>query len=405
MDLLLNPLFFLGVSFGFSTLILGIWIGAKYGRNFERHSLKAVHESLQAMSQQLTSLAESIWSDVHTYHGHITDFQSQVTGIRDSRQQECGANPQTGHAEIELAKLLQTVIQVNEEMKQRLVETESRLENHALTMQSYITEARTDALTGLDNRRILDQAIDKVYLDGARGSVAESSIILLDLDHFKKINDKYGHQIGDEVLKSVGKRLREAAVGASCVARYGGEEFVALLPVGLEKACRLAEEIRDAIASRPVIVDGHTLSVSASLGVAVCESVEKPKSWVRRADAALYFAKGKGRNCVAYYYGGNCLPFGDRPTAGVEVVSVATDINESAPASQLTPEANHSSEKNSGAIEFVSQVSVVNDSSRTPARSAEDMLEAEVQALKLESAKARVARRLDAIVREEQGRR
>ncbi len=405
MDLLLNPLFFLGVSFGFSTLILGIWIGAKYGRNFERQSLKAVHESLQAMSQQLTSLAESIWSDVHTYHGHITDFQSQVTGIRDSREQERGANPQTGHAEIELAKLLQTVIQVNEEMKQRLVETESRLENHALTMQSYITEARTDALTGLDNRRILDQAIDKVYLDGARGSAAESSIILLDLDHFKKINDKYGHQIGDEVLKSVGKRLREAAVGASCVARYGGEEFVALLPVGLDKACRLAEEVRDAIGSCPVIVDGHTLSVSASLGVAVCESDEKPKSWVRRADAALYFAKGKGRNCVAYYYRGNCLPFGDRPTAGVEAVSVATDRNESAPTSQLPIEATYSSGEISGTREFVSQVSVVNDSSRTPARSAEDMLEAEVQALKLESAKARVARRLDAIVREEQGRR
>jgi hypothetical protein len=154
-----------------------------------------------------------------------------------------------------------------------------------------------------------------------------------------------------------------------------------------------------------VIVDAHHLRISASLGVAVCEAIEKPKGWVRRADAALYFAKGRGRNCVAYYYGGNCLPFGDRPTASKVTTNVQTETSDPTLTPEVMPEVIDYQRNDTESHVSALPADQLSDSAVTPIRSAEEMLEAEVHALKLESAKARVARRLDAIVREEQQRR
>lgn len=446
MDSLMNPLFFVGIASGFCTLLFGIWVGTRIGRSRERTSAQALRDRLQSMAQQLASMTNNMGSDVRSYNGRISDFHTQVNGIRTAREQRVATND-LAQAEDEVALLLQAILQVNEGMKQRLDETEARLESHAQAMQSYITEARTDALTGLNNRRVLDQTIDKIYLDGTRGSQQEVSFVLLDVDHFKKFNDQHGHQAGDEVLKEVGKRMRESAVGAICVARYGGEEFAAVLPVGLEKACKVAEEIRSVINAQPIVVDGKELRISASLGVALCEPAEKPKSWVRRADTALYAAKGMGRNIVSYYYGGNCLPFGERAKSVPETPVVASQNNTpvkpakepvveaaansaavapvmpSAPkaktipsstvtaASTAVPAPVLTTPQNAEAITPASG-SIPNNSTipitstyAEPTRSAEEALQAEVELLKLETAKAKVQRRLDAIVREESQRR
>jgi diguanylate cyclase len=432
MDSLTNPLFFVGIASGFCTLLFGIWLGTRIGRNRERTSAQALRERVQAMAQQLASMTSNVGSDVRSYSGRISDFHSQVSGIRTAREQNSRGIVDGAVTEDEVALLLQAILQVNEGMKQRLDETEARLESHAQAMQSYITEARTDALTGLNNRRVLDQSIDKIYLDGTRGVAQEVSFVLLDVDHFKKFNDQHGHQAGDEVLKEVGKRMRETAIGATCVARYGGEEFAAVLPVGLEKACKVAEEIRAAINLSPIVVDGKELRISASLGVALCDPVEKPKSWVRRADTALYAAKGMGRNIVSYYYGGNCLPFGERaksvpetpvvtsqnssPVQASETVSVAvaavTSSANSSPASRgvesLTASQSNASRATQPALAPVATVahhSADNLPVAESSRCAEEMLQAEVELLKLEAAKAKVQRRLDAIVREESQRR
>jgi diguanylate cyclase len=434
MDSLTNPIFFVGIASGFCTLLFGVWVGTRIGRSRERTSAQALRDRLQTMAQQLASMTNNMGSDVRSYNGRINDFQTQVNGIRNAREQRVARN-ELAQAEDEVAVLLQAILQVNEGMKQRLDETEARLESHAQAMQCYITEARTDALTGLNNRRVLDQAIDKIYLDGTRGSQQEVSFVLLDVDHFKKFNDQHGHQAGDEVLKEVGKRMRENAYGATCVARYGGEEFAAVLPFGLERACKIAEEIRAAINAQPIVVDGKELRISASLGVALCESSEKPKSWVRRSDTALYAAKGMGRNIVSYYYGGNCLPFGERAKSVPETPVVASQnntpvkplqeslvevaINKVSAAAPIIPTAAEpkavvrpagidmvaTSEIIASPSKANAAASVSSPTSTEPVRSAEEALQAEVELLKLEAAKAKVQRRLDAIVREESQRR
>jgi diguanylate cyclase len=420
MDALANPIFFVGIASGVCTLFFGIWLGTRIGRSRERISARILCERIQFMAQQLASMASNVGSDVRLYNGQISDFQVQVNGIRNAREKRSSLlNDVTmGQAEDDVTLLLQAILQVNEGMKQRLDETEARLESHAQAMQSYITEARTDALTGLQNRRVLDQTMDQIYMDATRGSSREMSFVLLDVDNFKKFNDQHGHQAGDEVLKEVGRRLIETASGAAVIARYGGEEFSAVLPYGLEKACKVAEEIRAAIETQPIAIDGKHLRITASLGVALCELSEKPKGWVRRADSALYAAKGMGRNMVAYYHGGNCLPYGER-ARGVPETPVVVKQNNPPP---TTANQEIELKTNNVRAEAAFVVPTLVDTQNTPAvvrsaspvsqpkpaeptRSVEETLQAEVELLKVEAAKAKVQRRLDAIVREENLRR
>jgi len=165
--------------------------------------------------------------------------------------------------------------------------------------------ARHDGLTDLTNRRTFDTLlageVERVRLHLSR----ECSLLMLDLDRFKLINDTHGHPAGDEVLRVVAQLLREH-VGCmregeqSVLARYGGEELAVLLPgVGLAGALRLAWELRAAIEARVIPFQGKLLGVTISIGAACCpDHSQSAASLVSAADNALYRAKSSGRNCV-----------------------------------------------------------------------------------------------------------
>ncbi|MCK9250056.1 MAG: diguanylate cyclase [Solirubrobacteraceae bacterium] len=159
-------------------------------------------------------------------------------------------------------------------------------------------EAHTDALTGLANRRRLDGLLDAAIAD-ARASGGAVSLLLLDLDHFKRVNDQHGHQTGDAVLREVGWALRSRLRDGDTAARFGGEEFAVLVPHGDPAGAHaLAERLRSGVAEIRVPVEGHgDLAVTTSIGLATVRGPSADASdLVRRADEALYAAKRAGRN-------------------------------------------------------------------------------------------------------------
>lgn len=156
-----------------------------------------------------------------------------------------------------------------------------------------------DGLTGLWNRRYLDaQLRHHVARSLHRGE--SLSAILLDIDHFKRVNDTHGHLAGDQVLRIVAERLAATVDGPGVVARYGGEEFLVLLPrTDLAGAAACAEHLRATVAAAPVAVDAIEIPVTISLGAAeLSPAVMAPADLVGRADAALYRSKQCGRNRV-----------------------------------------------------------------------------------------------------------
>src|SRR6187431_654450 len=156
-----------------------------------------------------------------------------------------------------------------------------------------------DALTGCFTRGHALDVID-AELRRARRSQTPVSMIMFDLDHFKDVNDRYGHLCGDAVLSAVGKRMKEVLRGSDLKCRYGGEEFLVLLPeTPLHGARRVAETLRREIAERPVPWAGEGLTVSASFGLAQTMPGEvNVLAVIARAHQALYRAKDDGRNCV-----------------------------------------------------------------------------------------------------------
>ena len=156
--------------------------------------------------------------------------------------------------------------------------------------------ARTDALTGLANRRTLHEALQR-EIARARRLGEPLSVIIADLDHFKSINDEYGHMTGDQALAQAAAVFGSQLRPYDLAARYGGEEFVLLLPgASTEGAITVAERVRKGIAD--IQLAGCPRRITASLGVASWIATETPEEFVGRADAALYRAKSAGRNRV-----------------------------------------------------------------------------------------------------------
>jgi diguanylate cyclase (GGDEF)-like protein len=170
--------------------------------------------------------------------------------------------------------------------------------------QALYQKATTDGLTGLNNRARFDEAL-KSQFAAARASGAPLTLLMLDIDKFKSINDRFGHAVGDQVLAGIGKLLKSAARANDLAARYGGEEMALILPeTGRPVGAAFAENIRQAIAKQPVLCDNQNIPITVSIGIATLETnsgMTEPSQLLKAADTAVYDAKNSGRNCVKIF--------------------------------------------------------------------------------------------------------
>ncbi|NNE44248.1 MAG: GGDEF domain-containing protein, partial [Gemmatimonadetes bacterium] len=191
--------------------------------------------------------------------------------------------------------------------------SEDRISELAIQNEALKRTAQLDPLTGLANRAEFDRRLDECVTHRRNGEVADAlGLLMIDVDHFKRVNDEHGHMVGDEALKMVGRVLGSVSRQSDTCIRYGGEEFAIIMPrttfAGLES---LSERIRAAIAAETVRLDGDgRLSITVSLGGACIDRFSRAEdagSLVEIADQCLYQAKADGRNRSVFY------PFSELP--------------------------------------------------------------------------------------------
>lgn len=168
--------------------------------------------------------------------------------------------------------------------------------------KTYKSKAIHDQLTQLYNRQFLQEVMDKEMSESKRHNVP-LSLIIFDIDHFKRFNDNYGHQFGDIVIKGVAERAKQSLRVGDFAFRYGGEEFLLVLPhAAIQEAVKVADRVRHTVETHVFSNgEGITAHVTVSLGVAQWQSDEHLKSLIERADKALYRSKAEGRNRVSVW--------------------------------------------------------------------------------------------------------
>lgn len=205
------------------------------------------------------------------------------------------------HADSDLTAKYQRLLDDFQKLETEYQKTKRTLEIREIEVRAILAQAHelanTDVLTFLPNRRKIIASLQEEVIRSDRYSTP-LSISILDLDHFKKVNDTYGHTTGDEVLRSVAARLREQIRHPDTIGRYGGEEFLIVLPnselqAAAEQASRLCQQIR----KTSIDANTHVLSVTISIGVAQFRvRQENWEGFLHRADEALYQAKNAGRD-------------------------------------------------------------------------------------------------------------
>ncbi|PQO35804.1 hypothetical protein C5Y96_09135 [Blastopirellula marina] len=252
----------------------------------------AVAEAISEVVDRVRSLADGVRTEVHEHSQSVEQLNHDLLASANVSDPEAAS------------RIILRLIDANRHLDSRLNLAEARLQEQSQLLRSHRVEARTDALTGLPNRRVFDEEIERLF-EEKRNARRASSLIMVDIDHFKDFNDRHGHQAGDLCLKKVGEEIRQTVRGiGGIVMRYGGEEFAVLLP-GTEMfdAKVAAQRLNRNIERLIVDFEQKELTVTASLGVAEIDRDSEAAEWLGRADRALYAAKREGRNRGCWHDG------------------------------------------------------------------------------------------------------
>lgn len=260
----------------------------------------------QKIVEESTASAQTLMAHVlqiiAAFSGETNSFNTQID---DHVKKLTDTLPQAPMQEMvkELINRVKNLRESGSQMQVRLKESTREIESLKKNLDKVAKESRCDFLTGVANRKTFDQSLEE-QIKVAKETRTDMCLLMIDIDHFKQFNDKFGHLIGDEVIKTVAKALVDTVRGKDLVARYGGEEFAVILPTTpLQGAQIVSESLRKTIASSDLKRKdtGATIgSITVSIGVAKFDlSRDTGATLIARADEALYRSKKAGRNRVS----------------------------------------------------------------------------------------------------------
>jgi diguanylate cyclase len=234
----------------------------------------------QAVATELEKIAWTVRQSLAKHHSSVSRFKERVSQLSDQEHDAAWRD---------LCREAEEILKPTLQLASQIANAYDEIRQQSANLMTF-TEVRTDPLTGVNNRRGLDDALNSQLALMTRYNDTFSAA-MLDIDHFKQVNDKEGHLHGDHILQALARLLDEGVRETDIIARYGGEEFVLVMPhTDLTGACVFVERLRAQVESQ--------LEIKISGGVASVREGDTQETLIARADAALYAAKGAGRNCI-----------------------------------------------------------------------------------------------------------
>ena len=270
---------------------------------YERYLVERT-EKVQTAKAALGQLVGALMSHIDRADGHYSGFSSELHDISECLEGETTADDLNGLID-RAVSATNAALDHGAELKQKMTVLTDEMQEVRDKLALSHVEARSDALTGLLNRLAFQETLNGLAEPDIECAHAPC-LLLIDIDHFKRVNDTYGHLAGDYVLQAVAAEIKASVRGRDVVARYGGEEFAVLLMDTPRSGClAVAENIRTHIDQSIIqppddIAGGRVLSISASVGGGWLKEAEATQVLVARADRALYQSKQNGRNRVTW---------------------------------------------------------------------------------------------------------
>jgi diguanylate cyclase len=260
----------------------------------EEKAVTATSNNTQAVLSEIMQIIDRFSGDTQNYNEQLDEQVSKLsTKITDPTLKEMAR---------EIVSRATAIRESSSVLTKKLEQSRSEVSHLKTNLEKVTNEANKDFLTGTGNRKAFETKIDELAtLSKEKGM--DLCLLMIDVDHFKRFNDKYGHQLGDEVLRKVGRTLLDTVKGKDFVSRYGGEEFAVLLPAtALSTGLIVAENIRKSISETDLVRKDTGESVGP-INVSIGVSRYRPQMdtvplFISRADSALYKSKMGGRNCV-----------------------------------------------------------------------------------------------------------
>ncbi|MGZ4968089.1 MAG: GGDEF domain-containing protein [Methylobacter sp.] len=267
---------------------------------FKEHICDTSIESLENINHILLQLinktGEALDTTGEKASAATIDFQNQFKKLENNQDL-----PEIRTVLTEIIAGTKSLAETSMTLQMQLDESKKEMQLLRQELAHARESAKTDALTGLLNRRAFDQKLHE-HIEAHRRNNIDLCLLILDIDHFKQVNDTFGHQTGDNVLRYTANLMKQHITEQHYAARYGGEEMAIIMPnTPLNKAMEVAEKIRTALAKHPLKLKGSKKSigkVTMSIGISSFKTDDSIESLIERADKAMYRAKDNGRNQI-----------------------------------------------------------------------------------------------------------